>query len=169
MTVFQLQRDLAEEIEKILSDMRFKRPGKRELVQMRAYCQDTPKRRQEIKAGSIMPEEDETDEEDDLYPFCIVKAESGGIFDGVQRVSIMLILAVFNDDTQNQGKQELLNIIHKIAERFIKNPVLKDIHRLNKDVGINWILDDEDRYPYYIGGMTMTWETFFVEREDGYV
>lgn len=165
MTVFQLQRDLAEEIETILANMRFKDPSGK-MVPMRAYCQDIPKRQQEIRKGALMAEEEETD---DPYPFCIVKAESGGIFRGAQSVSIMLILAVFNDDKQNQGQQELLNAIHKIAERFIKNPVLKDMNRLDQEDGIKWILDDEDRFPYFVGGMTMKWETFFVEKEDDYV
>ena len=113
-----------------------------------------------------MPEEEEAGEP---YPFCIVKAESGGIFCGGQVVSIMLILAVFNDDERNQGQHELLNTIHKIAERFIRNPVLKDKYMLDQENGIKWILDDEDRYPYFVGGMTMKWETFFAEREDDYV
>lgn len=165
MTVFQLQRDLAEEIERILANMRFKDPSGK-IVPMKAYCQDIPKRQQKIRKGALMPEDEETE---DPYPFCVVKAESGGIFRGAQSVSVMLIFAVFNDDMQNQGQQELLNVIHKIAERFIKNPVLKDMHRLDQEAGIKWILDDEDRFPYFVGGMTMKWETFFVEKEDDYV
>lgn len=165
MTVFQLQQDLAEEIETILSDMRFKNPAG-SMVQMRAYCQNIPKRKQEIKRGALMAKEEETE---DPYPFCIVKAESGEIFKGAQSVSIILILAIFNDNEQNQGQQELVNTIHKIAERFIKNPVLKDKYRLDEEDGIKWILDDEDRYPYFVCGMTMKWETFFVEKEDNYV
>lgn len=162
MTVFQLQQDLEEEIEKILSDMRFKNPqGK--LTPMKAYCQDIPKRKQEIRKGALMPKEEEIE---DPYPFCIVKAESGEIFEGAQRVSIMLILAIFNDDKRNQGQQELLNVIHKISERFIKDPVLKDMYRMED--GIEWVLDDEDRYPYFVGGMTMKWDTFFVKKEDNY-
>ncbi len=165
MTIFQLQKDLAEEIEQILANMLFRDPSGK-MVPMRAYCQDIPKRQQVIRKGALMPEEGATEEP---YPFCVVKAESGGFFRGAQSVSIMLILAVFNDDKQNQGQQELLNAIHKIAERFIKNPVLKDMHRLDQEDGIKWILDDEDRFPYFVGGMTMNWETFFVEKEDDYV
>lgn len=164
MTISQLQRDLAEEIEQILANMRFKNPqGK--MVPMKAYSQDLPKRQQAIRKGALMPEEEETD---DPYPFCIVKAESGGMFSGEQSVSIMLILGVFNDDKQNQGQQELLNVIYKIAERFIENPNLKDMYDLDQKAGIEWTLDDEDRYPYFFGGMTMKWDTFFVERKDDY-
>lgn len=165
MTIFQLQRDLAEEIEIILSDMRFKNPAG-SMVQMRAYCQDIPKRKQEIRKGALMPEEEETE---DPYPFCIVKMESGNIISEAQKVSAMLIIAIFNDDTQNQGQQELLNVIHRIAEHFIKNPVLKDRYTMDQKDGISWILDDEDRYPYFVGGMTMKWDAFFAGREDRYV
>ncbi len=165
MTVFQLQEDLAEEIERILAGMRFKDPtGK--MVSMRTYRQDIPKRRQEVRKGALMPEEEGAE---DPYPFCIVKAESGEMFSGAQSVSMMLVLAVFNDDEQNQGQQELLNAMHKIAERFTKDPVLKGKHRMDQKAGIGWILDDEDRYPYFVGGMTMKWETFFVEKEDSHV
>lgn len=163
MTVCQLQKDLVEDIEETLSGMLFK-DSKGNLVRMKAYCQDVPKRQHEMKAGAVMPEEEE-----DPYPFCVVRAESGGMFNGSQRVSIVLIIAVFNDDMQNQGQQELLNIFHRLAERFIKNPVLKDKYRLVQGEGISWILDDEDRYPYFIGGMAMKWDTFFTEREDVYV
>lgn len=134
---------------------------------MKAYCQEVPKRKQEIKIGALMDEEDSEDE--DPYPFCVVKAESGGICRGGQQISIILIIAVFNDDTQNRGHQELINIFTKIAERFIKNPVLKEKYRLDLQEGINWILDDEDRFPYFVGGMVMKWETFFMEKEDDYV
>lgn len=165
MTVFQLQQDLAEEIEDILSDMRFKNPAG-SMVQMRAYCQDIPKRKQEIRKGALMPEKEKTE---DQYPFCIVKMESGEIFSEAQKVSVMFIIAIFNDDTQNQGQQELLNVIHRIAEHFIKNPILKSRYRMDQKDGIGWILDDEDRYPYFVGGMIMKWDAFFVEREDDYV
>lgn len=165
MTLFQLQRDLAEEIEIILDDIRLKNPSG-DMVQMRTYTQDIPKRKQVIRKGALMSEEEEAE---DPYPFCIVKMESGGIFSEMQKVSVMLIIAIFNDDTQNQGQQELLNVIHKIAERFIKDPVLKDEYIMDQKAGISWILDDEDRYPYFVGGMTMKWDTFFVEREDKYV
>ena len=60
----------------------------------------------------------------------------------------------------------IMNMIHKIARRFTENPVLKDRYRLNGDAGISWVLDEEDRYPYYFGAMEMTWDTFFVRREE---
>lgn len=172
MTIFQLQEDLAEEIEKTLSDMLFKNPAGN-MVKIRTYRQDVPKRRHKIKTesktGAIMPQEEDICEGKDPYPFCVVRAESGEMLSGGQRISIMLIFAIFNDDTRNQGQQELLNIFQRLAERFIKDPVLQGKYSLAQEEGISWILDDEDKFPYFIGGMSMQWDTFFVEREDDYV
>lgn len=164
MTIYQLQKDLAEEIEKIMSGMVFKNP-QGEPAQMKAYLQNLPKREQTVSPGNLMPE----DEDEDPYPFCIVRMESGGVYSGAQRAQIILVFGIFDDNMDNLGHQALLNMIHRVAEHFIKNSVLKDMHQMDVEKGINWILDDEERYPYYIGGLEMTWDTCFVERgEDRY-
>lgn len=163
MTVFQLQKDLMEEIESVLSDIMLKKP-KGGMSTIKSYSQELPKREQVVKPGSLMPEDDGTDP----YPFCVVRMESGSIFTGAQGVRTILIFGVFDDALENQGHQALLNIIHRVSERFIINPVLKDRYRMNEREGINWILDDEERYPYYIGSMEMAWDAYFVEREDRY-
>lgn len=164
-TAFQLQKDLAEEVEGILKDMLFK-DVKREPTGLRAFAQDLPKRRQEIKKGQIMPEDD-----DDPYPYCVVRIDSGKVetAQSAQEIKTVLVFGIFDDDTECCGHQAIINIIQKISERFTKNPVLKDRYRMNYDVGISWVLNDEDWYPYYFGAMDMTWDTFFVTREeDGY-
>ena len=166
MTVYQLLKDLAEEIEAVLADMIFKDP-KGKMEHMRAFPQALPKREQNVKIGDLLPDDEEDDE--DPYPYCVVRAESGNIGIGAQKVKVLLIFGIFNDDIKNQGQTELLNVIHRVTERFIKNPVLKDMYRLDLDAGMYWILDDEDRFPYFAGGVGMTWDTFFVEKEDDYV
>lgn len=164
MTIYQLQKDLAEEIELILADMIFLDPGGNQ-EHMRAYAQELPKRVQPVGLGSIMQE----DEEEDPYPFCIVRAEAGVAYSGVQTVRTVLVFGIFDDSLENLGHQALLNAIHKVTERFILNPVLKNMYRMNDQEGISWILDEEERYPYFIGGLAMSWNTYFVEREDRYV
>lgn len=164
--LFQLQKDLADEIEGICSDMLFKDPGGT-LENMRTFCQSLPKREQNVKIGDLMQEE--TGDERDPYPYCVVRAESGSVAMGGQKMTVILVIGIFNDDVQNNGHQELINVISRITERFVKDPVLKERYRLDLETGLQWILDDEDRFPYFLGGIEMTWETFFVEREDGYV
>lgn len=162
MTIYQLQKDLADEIENILGDMIFLDPtGNPE--RMRAYVQELPKRVQPVGTGNLMDEGEE-----DPYPFCVVRMESGIIFLGAQTVNTVLVFGIFDDSMENHGHQALLNVIHKVTERFIKDPVLKDMYQMDTQQGISWILDDEERYPYFIGGMTMSWNAYFVEREDRY-
>lgn len=161
-TAFQLQKDLAEEVEGILKDMLFK-DVKREQTGLRAFAQELPKRRQEIKKGQIMPEDD-----DDPYPYCVVRVDSGKVetAQSAQEIKTVLVFGIFDDDTECSGHQAIMNIIQKISERFTRNPVLKDRYRMNYDAGISWVLNDEDWYPYYFGAMDMTWDTFFVTREE---
>lgn len=166
MTVFQLLKDLAEEIETVLEDMLFKDP-KGKMEHMKAFPQALPKREQKVKIGALL--QDEEEDSGDPYPYCVVRAESGNIGVGAQKVKILLIFGIFNDDIRNQGQMELMNVIHKVTERFIKDPVLKNMYRLDQDAGLYWILDDEDRFPYFAGGVGMTWDAFFVEMEDKYV
>lgn len=164
MTIYQLQKDLAAEIEQITSDMLFKNPNG-EPEHLKAYLQDLPKREHTVSPGNLMAD----DEEEDPYPFCIVRMVSGGMYSGAQRVKVILVFGIFDDGMDNMGHQPLLNVIHKVAEHFIENPILKDMHQMDIREGINWILDDEERYPYFIGGLEMVWDTYFVERgEDRY-
>ena len=94
--------------------------------------------------------------------------ESGTIYNGEQTVNSVLVFGIFDDSLKNLGHRALMNVIHKVTERFIKNPVLRDMYQIDTRQGISWILDDEERYPYFIGGMTMSWNAYFVEREDRY-
>ncbi len=167
MTALELQKDLAEEIEQILGNMLFKDPsGKQE--HLKAYAQELPKREQTVSVGNLMPEEAD---EEDPYPYCIVKIDSGviNVVEGVQQIQTTLIFGIYDDGMESQGHQDIINIIHKITERFTKGPVLRDKYRMDDSTGITWALDDEDRYPYYFGAVEMMWNAFFVGREDKYV
>lgn len=164
MTAYALQKDLEEEIEEILKDIILKDVDGG-TTKLKAFSQELPKRMQEVKGDEVMPEEDP---EEDPYPYCVVRVASGNMdmVLGAQQVETVLVFGIFDDDAGRQGHLVIMNMIHKIAQRFTKNPVLKDRYRLNGDVGISWVLDEEDRYPYYFGAMEMTWDTFFVRREE---
>lgn len=187
MTAYALQKDIAEEIEKILDCMLLK-DVKGNSAHIKAYVQNLPIRQQNISADEndtesvpdkeipenmdIMQSEDESngpdlDFEDDPYPYCIVKVDSGAMQQEAQEIQTILIFGIFDDDPKCQGYQVILNMIHKVAERFTKNPCLKDRYRLNSENGITWVLDDTEQFPYFFGAMYMTWNTFFVRLEGG--
>lgn len=77
MTAYQLQKDLCAEVELVLKDMLFPDPVGN-LVNMKAYSQNLPKREQNITIGELM-EEDEADDGKDPYPFCVVRLDTGSL------------------------------------------------------------------------------------------
>ena len=181
MTACELQKDIAEEIEKILDCMLLK-DVKGNMTHLKAYAQNLPIRKQNINStesapdgpipddGNIMQNEDEVmepDFEDDPYPYCVVRVDSGLMQQEAQEIQTVLVFGIFDDDIKCQGHQVIMNMVHKVAERFMKNPCLKDKCRLNYENGIAWALDDEEKFPYYVGAMYMTWDTFFVRLEGG--
>lgn len=169
MTAYALQKELGMEVEAILSDMLFKDVNGSQ-TNIKSYMQNLPKREQSIYVGGVMPIESMMEDEKDLYPHCIIKLDSGFLesAQSAHEIKTFLIFGIFDDDMNCQGHQAILNIIQKIIERFTKNPVLNDRYRMNYEAGISWVLDDEDRYPYYFGALEMTWDIACVRREDKY-
>ena len=165
MTGFQLQQDLGNEIEKILKDMLFY-DVQGNLVHIKAYSQMLPKRRQEVGKGKLMPDEETNGM--DPYPFCVVRFDGGKLetLGSTTKITTELIFGVYDETLENKGHQTLLNIFERVMERFVQDPVLNGCYRMNKEDGIEWILNDEDWYPYFIGAMSMTWDTFFVTRKE---
>ncbi|MBO5145014.1 MAG: hypothetical protein J6C19_05705 [Lachnospiraceae bacterium] len=177
MTPYELQEELAGEVEYILKDMVFKDVNGSS-VTIKAFAQSLPKRIQNVAERSvddsgdvIMPDEDVMQEEkpaDDPYPYCIVMLDSGSMSmtQNVQQIRTILLFGIYDDDIRCLGHQAVVNILHRIAERFAANPVLNNRYQLDYEAGISWTLDDEDRYPYYFGAMEMAWNTLFVSREE---
>lgn len=162
MTPKELQRELAQETENILKDIMCKTVSGKP-TNIHAFCQSLPKRMQTIAADSLMSEEEE-----EPYPFCVVRIDSGVLeaVNGVQEVKTTLVFGIFDDDVSCQGHQIMLTMFQRIMERFTKNPVLGDRYQMNLGESIEWTLDDEDRHPYYLGAMSMAWNIVFASREE---
>lgn len=169
MTAYELQLALGNEVERISKDILLK-DVKGYPAHIKAFAQSLPKRFQDVAdmeddEGDIMPE---AGEDEDPYPYCVVRIDSGRLetAESTHEITTTLVFGIFDDDARCLGHQAIMNLIHKITERFIKNPVLNNKCRMNEAADINWVLDDEDKYPYYFGAMEMTWDTFFAGRED---
>jgi len=65
-----------------------------------------------------------------------------------------------------QGHKDVLNIIARLYERFAKVPVLNGKYTIQYPV--LWALQGEESYPFYFGGMNLTFEIAAVRREDEY-
>jgi hypothetical protein len=177
-----LQQDLMEELVRIFNDETFKAPGdpsddgneKRASLHVFAQNLSIPEPTQ-LVAEDVDPaiiEEGadfmEASGIDDLFPYIIVRVETGKVqqIDGNQTVEVRLLFGVYDDAYLNNGHRDVLHMIHKIYERFSKNPLLAGKYELV--MPMEWALQDEGSYPYFFGGMDLNFETLPIVREDPY-
>ena len=175
MVATLLQDALVEELKIIFKDLRYKNP-QGELSEINVFPQALP-----IPAPATPPEEEAPEylEEglgvtdpvkvEDPYPYAIVRIEDGKIedIDGDQAVTVLIILGAYNDDLKNQGHKDILNMIQRIYERFAKNAILAKKYECVHP--ITWTLQEEESYPYFIGGVALSFNTLKIRREDPYV
>lgn len=102
------------------------------------------------------------------FPYIIVRLEDGIVskIDREQTVHVNLLFGVIDRNPDNQGYKDVLNLIQRIMERFEKNPGLAGTYACLHP--IEWVLQEEGSYPYFFGGMAMTFETAPIVREDPY-
>lgn len=166
-----LQDELAEELKKILSGFRLKNSqGERTAINIFEQLLPMP----EPAAQEEMPPEllenglAEEITSPDPYPYIIVRVGDGEIEnpDSAQTVNINLLMGIYEPDYDKQGHKDILNIIAKIYERFAKTPIFNGKYTIQYP--ITWVLQEEESYPYYFGGMGLSFETASIVREDKY-
>ncbi len=170
-----LQDDLVQELKKIFDGFLLKSPdGTLSPVNVFAQYLPIPKPAPTPK-GDVDPElvEEGLAASDvltvpDPYPYIIVRVVEGEIkeIEDDQAVETMILIGIYDNDLNNQGYKDVLNIIQKIYERFSKNAILN--RRYECVMPIEWVLQEEESYPYYIGGMTLNFITHPIRREDRY-
>lgn len=169
MVAALLQDDLAEELKEILKEFRLKNP-QGQLSEVNIFQQNLPIPESLVRED--IPEEmlenglAEDITAEDPYPYIVVKIEDGEIKDesSAQTVNTILQIGVFEDAFKKQGHKDVLNIISDIYERFAKRPVLNG--RYTVQYPVLWTLQEEESYPYYYGGLYLSWEVAAVRRED---
>ena len=157
LTVLHLQDSLCEEIQNILSGMLFPNPLG-EQVEIQVFPQMLPIERIEGR------NQDEEEDQEDPYPYCVVRVMDGDYQNAESMVNNNLIIGLYYDETDNQGHARLLNAMNRICHRFLANPVL-DRAYLQKGK-IEWALPEDDTHPYYFGGMSIPWKIPKIEKED---
>lgn len=165
-----LQDDLAADLADIFKHFRLKNP-QGETVGLNIFKQSLPIPTAKDIPDTVTDEELEegkynAEAEEDPYPYIIVRVEQGTIdkIDQEQAVIVNLIIGVIDRDYNNQGHKDVLNIIQKVYERFAKNAILAAKYECV--MPITWALQDEESFPYFFGGMALTFETIPIRRED---
>ncbi len=164
-----LQADLAAELKRCLKHLKLKNihgiPGEINIYEQNLPMQE-PQEQDNIPAELLENGLAEEITEEDPYPYIIIKIEDGEIKDesSAQNIGTDLLIGIYDDSYEKQGHKDVLNIIHDIYERFAKMPVLNQQYIIQYP--ILWTLQDEESYPYYFGGMHLSWELESIKRED---
>lgn len=155
MTKKDLQDALVEETREILKDV-----WTRNFLGEDAHVQVFPQRL------PVMTEDE--DDETELFPYAIVRlgdAKTDGDEDP-WHVTVDWLMGVYDDDRNGQGHLHILTMIERIANRFIAEPLLAKKYRAEQN--IETALQDEDTYPFYFGGIEITFAIPKVGRRDKY-
>lgn len=151
MTVFYLQEDLIDELKKVFKGFKLKDPYGNE-SDINIFSQNLP-------LINI-------DEEEEPFPYIIVRVTEGAINDieSEQELTTQLLVGIYDDSQEANGHKDILNIIQKMHKRFFKNNVLANKYVMQTP--FKWVLQEEDTNPYYFGGIEVSWKTRTIEKED---
>ena len=141
----KLRSQIAEELRTVLKDFVLKKPlsdksNEFEPSSITVFEQNIPSPKMNEKP---------------YHPFVCVRTENGKIDDYEQTESIAIIVSTWDDHTPELGEDDVINVIHRIINHFLANPMLDNRYYCRRD--IEWAVSDE-RMPYFDGGITMTWE-----------
>lgn len=167
-----LQDDLAAELQALFEHFRLDSPSG-ERVPPNVFKQFLP-----IRTAKDIPDTvTDMELEEGIYnaeanivpfPYILVRVNEGTIetIGGDQTVTINLIIGTVDRSPLNQGYKDILTIMQRVYERFAKNAILNN--RYECLMPISWAMQEEESYPYFFGGMALTFATSPITREDPY-
>ena len=141
MTAEEFQRELIEEVEKILRDIQTENTAGETVTGVKGYEQMLP----------IVVNDEEDDSQ--FFPYFIVKLGDGKTQDDDSPwiVTTDIYLGCHDNSEKAEGHRHILNMVQKICDRFAAEPLMNSKFRAEPDM--EWALQDEDTYPFYFGGV----------------
>ena len=155
MTIKNLQDDLILEIENVLKDITTKDKAGEPVAGVKGYAHRLP----------IL--EDDEEDPDRYYPYFIVRIDSAETEDDNDwwHVSVDIIIGIYDRSTY-LGHETVLVIIQRILDRFVSDPKLKDTYRADQDPRA--VVQEDDTYPYYFGGVGIKFSMPKIRRSKDY-
>lgn len=96
----------------------------------------------------------DNDPDDALIPYFIVKTTEISFQDEEASAKLYLFFCIYDYSVKAEGYQTLWNLMNRITTRFRTNTVLGAFYC---DKSMRAVIQDDDTYPYYFGGIEMTW------------
>lgn len=141
MNALKLQDAIVNDLQKLFSKRKYLTPDE-ETAAVSVFAQNLPKR--------------DSEDDDGPFPYIIVRLDSGDIESQTSdyKVSVFLLVGVFDDGKVNQGHKTVLEMIELIQRHYEETPLL-DGQFVFTDP-IHWALQDEESYPYFFGGVEIS-------------
>jgi hypothetical protein len=141
MNALKLQDAIVNDLQKLFSKRKYPTPDG-ENAAVSVFAQNLPKR--------------DSEDDDDPFPYIIVRLDSGDIENQTSdyKVSVFLLVGVFDDSKNNQGHKTVLEMIELIQRHYEDTPLL-DGQFVFTDP-FHWALQDEESYPFFFGGVEIS-------------
>ena len=156
LTAVDLQRELAQTLRGLFADTLLKSVDQEGMRAPHVFLQELP-----------IPQ-DEYDAAFSELPYIIVHLSGGEIEDwdssnAHTEITVELYFGIYNNDPDRSGHVELLNMIQRIENHF---GICRRVHNFSVKPSFRWVLDEEDRHPYYFGAVSMTFDAPRTIKED---
>lgn len=140
MTARELQQDVVEDLRELFKHDLYNTPSDGKSAP-NVFSQYLPKLQNE--------------DDDDPFPYIIVRVDSGGIDTPTDphKVALILVIGIYDDNELNQGHATVLEMIERIQMHYEETPVLKEFSFTDP---FGWALQDEQSWPYYFGAVNLT-------------
>lgn len=155
MTALMLQDEIIADLTELFKDRRYESTYEKYAV---------PVQRPVTFAAQQLPKR-QSEDEDDPFPYVIVRLDSGGIENQTSphKVAVVLLAGVVDHRPENQGHRAVLEIIELIQRHYEESPLLPSGARFTDP--FEWALQDEESYPYFFGAAKLSFELCAPRRE----
>ena len=154
MTNNQLEQSLISEIEELSSEIRLEGIDGLE-KRLKGYAEAIP--------HEAADDLGEIDPEDALIPYFIVKTTEISYQEGEGVAKLYLLFCICDHSQEMQGYQTLWNLLNRITGRFRADTVLDAFYCEKR---MRAVIQDEDTYPYFFGGIEMEWNLPEMEEDE---
>ncbi|MCM1187652.1 MAG: hypothetical protein NC345_14145 [Lachnospira sp.] len=154
MTEIDLLDALAEESREALKGFRL-RSAKENLIPINIYTQNLPVKKEKG--------------DESLYPYvrvCFDEEEIASRDDSLV-VYVYFIIGVKDTETDKQGFRDVLQIANTIYQHIFRKGIIANMFR--PDYPFKIALQEDDTYPFFIGGIESKWELPVIGEEEKYI
>lgn len=137
---------------------------KGERRKLTGYLEALPQR--SLSDGWEMEESESLGEaalEDALIPYCIVRTTEINYEENEGKAKVYLVFCLYDQDSEMRGYQTMWNLLNRITGYFRTYQVLDAFYC---ERAMKAVVQEEDTYPYFFGGIEMTWNLPNLECEE---